>query len=67
MAIRELAQEMDALVAKGAMVEAITANFAQEAITSDYGAVGTSTQQEMVTKMEGFLGAIAEVNFDAKN
>ena len=55
-------EQMDALVSQGAIVEAVQAFFADEANTSDYGNVTTSGKQQMVEKMEGFVGAIAKVN-----
>lgn len=62
MNIRNQVQQMDALVAQGGIVDAVKNYFADEATTSDYNDVTTSGKQEMVQKMEGFLGAIAKVN-----
>lgn len=62
MDIRNIVQEMDAQVSKGAIVEAVKANFAEVVSTSDYGQVATANKQQMIEKMEGFVGAIANVN-----
>ena len=55
-------QKMDALVAQGAIVDAVQSFFAAEAKTSDYNNVTTTAKDQMVAKMEGFLGSIAQVN-----
>ncbi len=55
-------QKMDALVAQGAIVDAVQSFFAQEAKTADYNDVTTSSKDQMVAKMEGFVGSIAGVN-----
>ncbi|MEM8485811.1 MAG: hypothetical protein AAF564_09705 [Bacteroidota bacterium] len=62
MSINTHVEQMDALVAKGAIVEAVQTFFADEASTSDYGNVTTASKSQMVEKMEGFTGAIASVN-----
>ncbi|WP_347922014.1 hypothetical protein [Pontimicrobium sp. SW4] len=62
MNIKELAVEMDSVVAQGAIVDAVKQFFANEATTSDFGDVKTSNKNQMIEKMEGFAGAIAEVN-----
>ena len=54
--------EMDAMVAQGAIVDAVKAYFANNASTSDFSGVTTSNKAQMVEKMEGFAGAIAKVN-----
>jgi hypothetical protein len=55
-------QKMDAMVAQGAIVDAVKAFFADNATTSDYGNVITTGKNQMVEKMEGFAGSIAKVN-----
>lgn len=55
-------QKMDALVAQGAIVDAVQSYFAQEAKTADYNNVTTSSKEQMVAKMEGFVSSIANVN-----
>ncbi len=55
-------QKMDALVAQGAIVDAVKSFFASEAETADYNNVNTSSKDQMVSKMEGFVGSIANVN-----
>ena len=54
--------EMDQMIVSGQIVEAVKTFFADTATTSDYNNVKTSNKAEMVEKMEGFLGAISEVN-----
>ncbi len=53
---------MDAIVSQGAIVDAVKGFFADNATTSNYGGGGTTGKAEMITKMEGFAGAIASVN-----
>ncbi len=62
MNIKDQVQKMDALVAQGAIVDAVKRFFAEEAQTSDFSGTTTSNKAEMVDKMEGFAGAIAQVN-----
>lgn len=62
MDIKALATEMDGIVTKGAIVEAVKQFFATDAATSDYNGVTTTNKDQMVEKMEGFANAIAEVN-----
>ena len=62
MNIKEQVTKMDALVSQGAIVDAVKEFFAEIATTSDYGKVATSNKSQMVEKMEGFAGAIANVN-----
>lgn len=62
MEIKSLAAQMDSIVTKGAIVDAVKQFFAENATTSDYNSVATENKQQMVEKMEGFAGAIAQVN-----
>ena len=62
MNIKDQVQKMDAVVSKGAIVDAVKDFFADNANTSDYGDGGTSGKPDMIAKMEGFAGAIAKVN-----
>lgn len=62
MEIKTLAQEMDSIVSKGAIVDAVKQFFAEDATTADYNGVATSNKNQMIEKMEGFAGAIAKVN-----
>jgi hypothetical protein len=62
MNIKEHVQKMDAIVAHGAIVDAVKEFFAEHANTSDYGNSHTTGKAEMIAKMEGFAGAIAQVN-----
>ncbi|WP_299674358.1 hypothetical protein [uncultured Dokdonia sp.] len=62
MNIKDQVTKMDAIVGQGAIVDAVKEFFADNATTSDYGNGGTNDKAEMITKMEGFAGAIAAVN-----
>lgn len=62
MNIKNQAQQMDSMVSQGAIVDAVKTFFCDNANTSDYGNVTTSDKSQMVAKMEGFVGAIANVN-----
>lgn len=62
MNIREQAARMDAVVATGAVVDAVKEFFADDATTSDYGSAATSNKAQMVEKMVAFTAGIAKVN-----
>lgn len=62
MNIKDQVQKMDAIVAQGAIVDAVKDFFADNAVTADYGNSGTNGKPEMIKKMEGFANAIAKVN-----
>ncbi|MBQ4804581.1 hypothetical protein J8L88_17100 [Aquimarina sp. MMG015] len=62
MNIKDQVQKMDAIVAQGAIVDAVKDFFADNAVTADYRNSGTNGKPEMVKKMEGFANAIAKVN-----
>ncbi len=62
MNIKNQALQMDAMVTKGAIVDAVKNFFADNATTADYNDIKTSGKNEMVEKMEGFVGSIAKVN-----
>ncbi len=62
MDIRNQVQEIDTMLSQGDIVNAVKKFFADNATTSDYGNVDTSDKAQMVSKMEGFAGAIARVN-----
>ena len=62
MNIKDQVTKMDAIVGQGAIVDAVKTFFADNATTSDYGNGATNGKAEMVAKMEGFAGAIANVN-----
>jgi len=62
MNIKDQVTKMDALVSKGAIVDAVSTFFADTANTSDYGDLTTSNKAEMIQKMEGFTSSIAKVN-----
>ena len=62
MNIKNQVEKMDAMVLQGDIVNAVKTFFSDKANTSDYGEVTTNGKQQMVEKMEGFLGSIAKVN-----
>ena len=62
MDVKTIAAEMDGIVSKGAIVDAVQQFFADNATTSDYNGVATTNKEQMVEKMTGFAGAIARVN-----
>jgi len=62
MNIKNQVQQMDAMVTKGAIVDAVKTFFCDKAKTSDYGNLTTDGKQQMIEKMEGFVGSIALVN-----
>lgn len=62
MNIQEQVTKMDAIVTKGAVVDAVKEFFADNATTSDYGGNATTQKSDMIKKMEGFAGSIAKVN-----
>ena len=62
MNIKEQATKMDSIVAQGAIVDAVKQFFAEDATTSDYNGLKTSNKNQMIEKMEGFVGSIAKVN-----
>jgi hypothetical protein len=62
MNVKTAATEMDALVGKGGIVDAVKQFFDEQATTSDYNAITTTNKPQMVAKMETFLAAIAKVN-----
>lgn len=62
MNIKNQVQQMDSMVTQGAIVDAVKTFFADTANTSDYNNVTTSGKNQMVEKMEGFVGSIAKVN-----
>ncbi len=62
MNIKNQVELMDAMVSQGDIVNAVKTFFCDKAQTSDYGNLTTDGKQQMVEKMEGFLGSIANVN-----
>ena len=62
MNLKEELRNLDSMVSQGAIVDAVKNYFSDTAATSDYGDVTTGDKAQMVAKMEGFVGAIAEVN-----
>ena len=62
MNIKNQVEKMDAMVSRGDIINAVKTFFCDKAKTSDYGNAATEGKQQMVEKMEGFLGSIAKVN-----
>ncbi len=62
MNIKNQVQQMDEMVAQGAIVQAVKTFFSDQANTSDYNQIKTSDKAQMIEKMEGFVGSIAKVN-----
>lgn len=62
MNIKEQVTKIDAIVEKGAIVNAVKDFFSEHVTTTDYGGCGTNNKAEMIKKMEGFAGSIAKVN-----
>lgn len=59
--LNNLVAEKNDLLKQGRIVEATETYFAQHAQTSDFDGTKTSTKPEMIAKMTGFAGAIADV------
>ena len=62
MNIKDQVVKMDSVVSQGGIVDAVKEFFADSARTSDYGNGSTTGKSEMISKMEGFTGAIDNVN-----
>ena len=62
MQIANVLSEIDTMVSQGQIVEAVDKFFHAEAQTVDFEGTVTSTKEEMLTKMNGFVGSIQNVN-----
>lgn len=62
MDVKSQVQRMDEMVSRGDIVNAVKEFFADDAKTSDYANLTTSGKEQMIDKMTGFSGAIANVN-----
>ena len=60
--ISELLDAKNAMILEGRIVDATNQYFSAEATTTDFDGTLTKGKAEMLTKMEGFAGAIAKVN-----
>lgn len=60
--LNEIFSAKNEMVKKGQVVEATEKYFAPNAKTIDFDGTVTNGKSEMVTKMQGFAGAIAKVN-----
>lgn len=62
MDVKSQVKKMDDMVSRGDIVNAVKEFFDDGAKTSDYAKVKTDDKAQMIEKMQGFLGAIANVN-----
>lgn len=62
MQVANLLSEIDALVSKGQMVDAVDRYFSPNARTLDFDGTATTSKAAMLEKMNGFVGAIQKVN-----
>ena len=60
--LNEIVSAKNEMVKSGLIVEATEKFFAPNAITHDFDGTITKNKAEMVSKMQGFAGAIAKVN-----
>ena len=61
MQVADFVSEMDRMVSRGEIVDAVDRFFAEDATTLDFDGTATSTKEEMLEKMNGFVGAIEQV------
>ena len=62
MNVMHLANEMDAMVCKGQIVEAIEKFFSDDSKTLDFDGTPTNNKAQTVAKLTGFVGSIQAVN-----
>ncbi len=62
MSVTILVAEMDGMVSKGQIPQAVDKFFADDAVTHDFDGTITTGKTAMAEKMAGFLGAIQTVN-----
>jgi hypothetical protein len=62
MDLKDQVKKMDEMVSQGDILNAISEFFSDDASTSDYSDVKTEGKAQMIEKMNGFFGAIANVN-----
>lgn len=62
MQVINLTTEMDAMVSKGQIVEAVQKFFNDEVQTRDHDGTATTDKAQVVAKLTGFVGAIQQVN-----
>ena len=62
MQVANLVSELDEMVGKGQILESIEKFFAPEVVTIEVGGAKTSTRDEKVGNLQGFLGSIKTVN-----
>ncbi len=60
--MQELVSEMDNMVLKGEIPQAVNKFFSKHAYTKDVDGSETSTREQAVQKLTGFVGSIAQVN-----
>ena len=62
MNLKTTVEQMDAIVLKGQIVEAVDQYFDANAVTEDFDGTVTRDKAQMLEKMRGFAGAIQKVN-----
>ncbi|MEP1033664.1 hypothetical protein [Ekhidna sp.] len=60
--MQELVSEMDNMVLRGEIPQAVAKFFDESAHTKDVDGSETSTREQAVQKLTGFVGSIAQVN-----
>lgn len=60
--MQELVSQMDKMVLRGEIPQAVAKFFSDDAHTKDVDGSETSTREEAVQKLTGFVGSIAQVN-----
>ncbi|WP_436517382.1 hypothetical protein [Ekhidna sp. To15] len=59
--MQELVSQMDNMVLRGEIPQAVSKFFSEDAHTKDVDGSETSTREEAVQKLTGFVGSIAQV------
>ena len=62
MNVQLIVRDLDRMVAKGHMIEAIEKFFAKEATTLDYRGVQTINKEQALEKIQAIMDAITDVN-----
>ncbi len=62
MQVANLVTQLDAMVSQGQIVDAVDRFFADDVQTLDFDGTATTNKHEMLAKMNGFVGAIQQVN-----
>lgn len=62
MSVLDQLSDLDTLVSKGLIVDAVQKYFSEDAQTRDFDGTITKNKSQMLEKMNAFVGAIQEVN-----